>query len=358
MRWLIGLAVAGLPIGAPALAQGEIEGFVRAAQVQVPPTGREVAIPVPQGTAGSDLRVVLGGSFACSYNGRSYDAADGYIRWSPEQMRIAERDARQHRYVLRPSTEGAAPESVSAWVDVDRLVRELIVTPSEVRESLSGDVRLELWVAKRAGSVLAIILPVAAAVLVIGGLAAVSTRRAQQSMADVDDLLRRIERKYATATGSARERDWDTAEFEDKLAELRGSAEHLAGQIATFRRTARTVDRDQLEQEIADAQRRLAAAEREDLRAELQSVIEAKRRLRDLLEDSAATQQRCLLRLSRIESALDTAVVQIAEQDGRMADRGADRDAIEGLERELRATDETIEELKFLEDPEAPAPGE
>jgi len=94
------------------------------------------------------------------------------------------------------------------------------------------------------------------------------------------------------------------------------------------------------------------------MRPLLQSLLDAKLKLRGMVEDTETTAQRHLLRLARIEATLDTLVVQMAEQDGRMAATDSDRDAIDALQRELSATDAAIEELKLIESPESFAPGE
>ncbi len=354
----IGLATAvALLIAAPAFAQGALDGLVSAGQASVPLDGREIAIPVPAGCEAADLRVVISGSVTCSLNGRSYDASSEVVRWSPGSLRMAEQDAGAQRYVLRPETGSTPPASVSAWVDTDRLVRELIVTPSEVRNSLSGELRLELWRAPKDNGLAGMLVPVGAALAVIIVLA-VATARRSHSMTDVQEALRRIDRKHAAVKRAARKRTWDSRDVERTLDELQASARHLAGEISRFRRTARSIDRSRLEQEIADTQRRLEATERDDLRTELQSVLDAKLKLRAMVEDTQATAQRHLLRLARIEATLDTLVVQMAQQDGRMAATDADREAIDALQRELTATDEAIEELKLVEDPGAFVPGE
>ncbi len=363
-RSLVSVALLALLAGAPARCQVDLPGFERIAQVEVLPNGREVALPLPAGADPRDLRVVLTGTFACSYNGRSYDALHTtgggarfdepheYVRWSPE-MEVIDQDPSAHRYVLR-LPPGDAPESVTAWVDVDRFVTDLIITPSEVRASLGGGLRMELWRAPRAADSLALISGLVAVLAALALAVVIAQRRAARGMADVEDSLRRIERKHATALRTTRDREWDSADLREHLQRLRDGARELAAQIAAFRRTAREVDRHRLDEEIAQAEEQLERSEREDVRAELQLALDAKRRLRDLVEDSAATQQRCLLRLSRIESAIEATTLWVTGQEGRIADRGADREALAALEQELAATDATIAELKAIEDPTGP----
>ena len=44
-----------------------------------------------------------------------------------------------------PDEPTQLPGAVSAWVNIDAFVRDLIITPSEVRQSLTGDLRLGIW---------------------------------------------------------------------------------------------------------------------------------------------------------------------------------------------------------------------
>ena len=366
MRWLTVAATALLVAGAPVFAQDALDGCRRVAQVEVPTSGREVALQVPPGVDASDLRVVILGTFECSYNGRSYDAFGlvdqdlksplWYVRWTPE-MRVVERNPAAHLYVLA-LPEGPAPEAVTAWVDVDRLVTELIVTPTEVRDSLSGDLRMELWRATRTSDALALMGGLVAVLGAVVIAVVVTQRRAARGMADVDAALRRVESKCATAMRTAREREWDSADLQEHLAKLRDGARELAAQVGVFRRTVRGVDDERLERDIARTRRQLEEADRDDLRAEAQSVLEARERLRELVADASAAEQRYLLRLSRIEATIEATTLWLTGQEGRLADRGADRQAIEALETELAATDATIAELKALEDPTSPQPGE
>lgn len=368
MRRFTVVAVFAVLAAIPAAAQDAgTDGFVRAAQVQVPLTGREVALPVPPGTEAADIRVVITGTFTCALNGRTYDAyaysgSDamsplGYVQWSPQSMSLSQLDKGNHRYVLKAAPGPSAPASVSAWVDTDRLVRELIVTPSGVRNSLSGDLRLELWLAERGHGLAGVLLPVGAALVILIVLAGVSARRSHR-MADVEEALRRIDRGYEAAKRAAGNRTWDSEDLERKLDDLQQSAQDLAREIGRVRQTARSVDRARLEQEIAETERRFDATEREDLRAELPAVLDAKLKLREMVGDTEATAQRHLLRLARIEATLDTLVVQMAEQDGRMAATDSDREAIDALQREVAATDAAIEELKMIEAPDSFVPGD
>lgn len=345
----------------------ELSGFERVAAADVPMTGREVALQVPEGARPRELRAVLAGSFKCSYNGRTYDALfssigegpgqpHSFVRWSPAEMEVMAENRAAHRYVLRLPEGAGTPASVSAWVDVDGFVTEFIITPSEVRQSLSGNLRLQLWRASPQGP---------PPWLIIGGIVGIAAlglgafglwRQARRRMADVRELLGRIERSYTTAMDSVRESDWDTGEHERQLRHLRDGARELAERIGGFRRVAGRIDRDRLDDEIAQTQARLQEAERDDVRQELRSVLDARRRLREAVEDTEAAEQRYLLRLSRIDSTLEATSLWVTEQDGRFADRGEDRSAIEALKQELRAVDGAIEELKILERPETYAP--
>ncbi len=352
-----------LSVGA-ALAQGpSLSGFHRVAATDVPLDGREVTLPLPPGAQAEEVRVVLRGSFLCAYNRRTYylsgnsgsasgQEAPDYVRWSPPGefavLNPAEPGKQwSDRYVLQPSPHsGRLPETVGAFVDVDQLVRELIITPSEVKQSLSGSVRLEVWQVSRPSRLAAVLL----GILALGAVAAVVlTRRASRAgMTDADAVLRRIERKYGPALRAIQDQRFDAAELRSQLTQLRDGARELVARIAAFRRTAASVDRAKLEAEIREAEERLAAAERDDVRAEIESTHAAKRRLGELLTDTRANEARYLLRLSRIEAMMDMAALWVTGQEAQLADESADRKAIAAIHQELESLDRAIKELRTV----------
>ena len=89
-------------------AQTGLAGYDRAAGIDVPPTGQQVALPLPKGVKAADLRVAISGVFQCSHNGRSYDAFSaardgrefdephGYVRFAPGSMERIEYAAGPH----------------------------------------------------------------------------------------------------------------------------------------------------------------------------------------------------------------------------------------------------------------------
>ncbi len=355
-----------LAAGTAADAAGYLAGFHRVAAVAVPLDGREVTLPLPRQARPEDVRVMLVGSFKCSYNGRTYYLsgnseaqadpavpAPDYVHWDlPKSFAIvnaAELNGRcTDHYLLQPTPHsGRLPETVGAWVDVDQLVRELIITPSEVKQSLSGTVRLEVWQASRPGPLAAVLL----AALALGAVAAVvlARRASRARMADADAILRRIERQYGPALRAVRNQRLDARQLRSQLTQLRDGARGLAARIAAFRRAAASVDREKLDAEIREAEERLTAADRDDLRAEIGSTLAAKRRLRELLANTQANDARYLLRLSQIEAAMDSAALWVTGQEARLADEGADRKAIETIHQELESLDRAIEELRVVE---------
>ncbi|MFQ6133790.1 MAG: hypothetical protein ACE5R4_17240 [Armatimonadota bacterium] len=360
---VLGAAMASALTGGAAIAQVDLSGFERVGEVAVPLTGREVALPLPEGAGPADLRIVLAGLFECSYNGRTYDAFNtrsdmgefdqrhDYVRWSPEDMEPADYDASTHQCVLKlREGEGALPRTVTAWVNVDQFVTDFItVTPSEVQASLSGDLRLELWRATRSspgplivGAILLALVVVVASVLLRRG-------RPAEEMADVAELLARIERKCESALSGIEGQRADAFELSSQLERLRDGAQELAEHIAAFRGAAATVDRQQLEGEIAQVQQQLQQAERDDLRSEIESTLAAKRKLSDLLADTDANEARYLLRLSKIESTIDATTMWVTGQETRLADEVGEDRAIAELDQELESLDAAIEELKVLD---------
>ena len=109
------------------------------------------------------------------------------------------------------------------------------------------------------------------------------------------------------------------------------------------------MDRQQLEAEISRIEQQLQQTQRDDVRHEMEATLSAKRKLRDLLTDTDASEARYLLRLSKIESTIDATTVWVTGQEQRLADQVAEDRAIAELQDELKALDQAIEELKVVD---------
>ena len=339
-------------LAASASAGGELDlsGFRRVAQIEVPLDGRAVSVQIPRGARRQDLRVVFSGSFKCALTGKSHRALTSpspryYVLWSPADLETAGTGVQGQAFEF-PEDTRKLPESVTAWINIDQMVTDLIVTPSEAKQSLTGSLRLELWQRTRLSPLLTALGVLA--VLAIFAVALAIGRRHAARMADVNTVLARIERKYESALKAVGDQREDAPRIRRRLEQLRDGARELAGYIAAFRRAAGTVDRDRLDGEIAEAQQQLEQTDRDDLRREIESTLAAKRKLHDLLADTKASEERYLLRLSKIEATIDSTIVWVTGQDKRLADERADEQAIAALERELKSLDEAIEELKMV----------
>jgi len=330
-------------------AQRSLEGYREVAEATVPLDGREVAVPLPKGAQADALRVVLRGLVACSYDGRTYDGADGaHIGHSPEGLVAVPGTHGAHVAVYR-LPEGPPPESVSAWVDTDRLVTELIITPSEVRSSLSGDLRIEVWQAEARPLVLLLRLLGTAAILGLAVAIAHAWRKPRISMADVKQSLRRIDEKARLATAAVDARRWDAGELKSQVARMRNGAHDLGRQIGALRRAAKATDREELGRKIEANEARLADVEQPRVREEIEATLAEQRKLRDLVADAEAGEARHLLRLAKIESALEGARLWLTTQEGELADERVDAQAIEALNGELKSLDEAISEMRVLQ---------
>jgi len=357
------IAFASLAIGAPAIAADWQARFERVGEVQVPLTGREVALPLPQQARPQEMRIVLSGGFRCARTGQSHDAMwstsssaefdrkHDYVKWAPADVQVVEGSPSTHEYVLAfPEDTRELPESVSVRIDVDQFVTDLIITPSEVRESLTGSLRLEVW--REPGLSLANLLVFLCLVgLGVAAVVLVHRRRCAppMDMSDVEELLARIDRKYESAMGAIEGQREDAFELTSELERLRDGSRELAKHIEAFRRAARTVDRGELDREVARIEQQLEEADRDDVRQEIKATLAAKRRLRDLLADTDASEARYLLRLSKIESTIDATTMRVTGQEQRLADEVHEDRAIAELEQELKSLDEAIEELKVVD---------
>ncbi|HJN18343.1 MAG TPA: hypothetical protein QGH10_22770 [Armatimonadota bacterium] len=325
-------------------------------ETAVPLDGREVTIPVPDRGVAEDYMVELEGVITCSLDGKQYTPAQAHdLKRGLVQLVAPGTQIGASGVITQfhwPRSTAPPPELVGAYIDVDTLVERYIVTPTEARESLSGEVVLRLYQERSSGGGLtAIVIAVVVfcfCALTIASLVAGSRRRAP--MGDVERILKQIDTKQATALRAIDDERWDAGELGSQIKRLKTGAHELAGHIQTFRASSAQVNRDRLASEIADVERRMEQTDREELKTELQATLDAKQNVQGLLADTDANEARYVLRLQKIESALDAVVLQMADQDSRLADGKVDRKAMDALNAELKSLDEAIKELSVLDE--------
>lgn len=251
------------------------------------PDGVRIATPTLKEMARFGYRIVLQGVFRCSYNGKLFDPLylldengktekrHNYLQWTPRPPLLESADPAQHRYVFRIPSEWEG-KSVGVRVNVDRFVDEFLIPPSEVRASLSGEVRMTVLQTPLVVPLLPRIAPVAIpALLAAGGAAFVIRRRMRWGglAHDLQQTLMSIEQKYRIACAAVSKEHGRLSPFRDKIAALRDGAFGLARHMQRLRNAQQLVDRRTLEADIARLEQQLAQRDGEIILAEKRRAL-------------------------------------------------------------------------------------
>jgi hypothetical protein len=310
---------------------------------------------------------VVEGFFEFKYGGMRFDAlyrskADGafdqphdYLRWTPQAPELESEDLASHRYVYRvPPALVRSGQSLGLHVDVDRLVAEYLITPSEVRQALSGEVRVRVLQAPPPPLPIGAILgwsavPTLAAVGAVGWV--VRRRMRFQGLdADLRERVERVEERYAQALRATRDHSETLAPLGQRLRSLQGSTLGLARQAQELRRSRSRIDRARIAAEIVSYQERLPTLNDDRLRGETASVLAARERTLALFGELEAAEAQCLIRLDKIEAVLEATALSLRGTHGRAVAAAAARDDDElcrVLDAEVSAIREVQEELLY-----------
>lgn len=330
----------------------------------LPPTGETVLTPPLGGETGS-ARIVVEGVFHFAYAGIRFDALyrtqpDGsytephpFLRWSPRAPKLISQDVGNHRYVFEvPEELVRSGQSLGLRVDVDRLVSDYLITPSEVKQSLSGEVRMQVLQSPPPPVSIGAILGWAGVptLLTVGGVGWVMRRRMrfQGLGADLRERLERIDARYAGAVKAARAGADRLLPVGDRLQSLQKSALGLARQAQELRDARAHLDRARLEREIAAQRERLAGVLDPAVRRDAQSVLAEKEKSLVLFGELEAAEARCVVRLEKIEAVLDSTALSLRGSRGHSvaATSARDDDALcRALDAEVDAIREVQQEL-------------
>ncbi len=329
--------------------------------VEVPLDG--TALALRSVAAGVSARLRVTGIFTCSIDGKTYDACfrtDASGEFSephdllvvrPDGSSPEERDLEKHSYLFRPPPGSERePTSFTVALDVNKLVREFIRPPSEVRSSLSGDLKVTLLVAPPPHAI-----PVAGAMLVIPvllvavflGLMVHGKRRAGAlAFSDVTDLRGRIREKSERATDEIGSGEGLLSELGRRVQELREGAEEVAKHVVLFRRTRALCDVEGVKRQIEAMERRAEAAVGEPLRRRYEQEIAGKRQTLEFLQANEDREAEYLLRLAGVETALDNLLLKLPELRVALSDTDSDEIAVDEVDRELELLHKTVAETR------------
>jgi hypothetical protein len=334
------------------------------------PDGVRIATPTLKEMARFGYRIVLQGVFRCSYNGKLFDPLylmdengktgkrHNYLQWTPTPPILESEDSALHRYVFRIPSEWEG-KSVGVRVNVDRFVDEFLIPPSEVRASLSGEVRMTVLQTPLVVPLLPRIAPVAIpALLVAGGAAFVIRRRMRWGglAHDLQQTLMSIEQKYRIARAAvSAETEFRTEHgrlfpFRDKIAALRDGAFGLARHIQRLRNSQQLVDRRTLEADIARFEQQLAALRDEAAQRDGEIILAEKRRTLSLIEDMEQNTSRCAMRLAKIEATLDAFALTLRHAQTQQSPQPVEETLRRQLDAEVTAIQDTARDMQAFEE--------
>jgi hypothetical protein len=297
------------------------------APVRLRPTGDRVLTP-PLGSAGA--RIVLEGVFTFRYSGMQFDALyrtgpggafsqrHPYLEWSPRPPVLESGDAGRHRYQCRiPAEWKLQGQSIGLRIDLDRLVDEFLIPPSEVRAAMAGEMVLrvqplpvapvDLW-----PEIVGASLPAA---LLIGGLGWVLQRRiALAGMPfELQRQLERIIEKQRTALAALGSGPLRCQRLAEDLKAVPAGAWALARRIRRLRDARSRIDRAALVWGMDSLEQELVCLTDSATRGVGDYALIEKRKTLALLEEIERTETRCAMQLTTLEATLDTTCLTLRQ---------------------------------------------
>jgi hypothetical protein len=294
------------------------------ASIALRPDGETLLTP-PLGEGG-EHRVVLEGVCRFTYNGEEFDAVyrsgsageftrrHDFLRWNPRPLPIESEDPVHHRYVFRVPPEWNTPgKSVGLRVNLESFVNEFLIQPSEVKRALSG--QMTMTVLRTAPPVN--LWPVVAGLgvpglVAAGGLGWVVRRRMarQRYEPDILDLLDRTETKGKAALAAVG-RAKGVVPLRRHISALTEGAQELATKAQRLRTARALVDASALQADLARLAARPLETADEVVAAQTRASIAEKRRSLEAVERTVRAEELCMMRLGRIEAALEAACLSM-----------------------------------------------
>jgi hypothetical protein len=347
------------------------------ARIRLPTTGDQVVTPPLAEMDRFEYRVILEGVLRFAYTDEEFDALyragpngpftepHRYLRWSFGTPELENEDVVRHRYVFRiPASLGLEEGSVGVRVDVDRLVDQYLIPPSEVRRGISGDMTVTvLRTALAPPSPWPYLVGASApAALLVGGVAwAIRRRRMYGGLStDLQAALARIEAKHRAAVAAVGRQSGQLFPFSERLGAVRSGALGLARRLQEIRETRQLMEPHALETEIARLEEQLSRLTDDRARREGEIALREKRRALDLLAEVERAEARCAMRLGKIEAILETATLTLRARRPPPTPSawvpGPATPAEDALLRELDAEVAAIDEVArgFTETPRGP----
>ena len=318
------------------------------------PAGGQLVTPPLRDPGRFGYRVVLEGVVGFSYSGEEFDAVyrtdaagrfaeqHSYLQWSGAAPILVDEDPARHRYVFElPRETDLQGRSLGVGIDVDQFVKRYLITPSEARQSFTGALQvrvLETPLVTPLWETLAWLAP--PGILVAGVAFIIQRRRALGSLSpDLRAQLERIEERHREAAAAVTEDHARHFPLRKQLAELRAGGRQLARQTQNIRNARRRWDPEALRVEVERLEAEEASATSGG--RDRQAILIQKRRSLEVLAELEQAEERCLLRLEKIESTLAATSLEL----GRPALTDTQAGPEERVARELEAQLDALREV-------------
>jgi hypothetical protein len=283
-------------------------------------------------------RIVLRGLARFAYTGEEFDAVHrtgdpephDYLAWTPAPPVLVAQDRFLHHYIFEVPREWSLKgQSVGVGINVDRLVERYLIPPSEVRSQLSSEIRMVVRQAPLVPpnplmDVARVSVPAALALTAVGLV--IRRRMAFRGMTPaLAEQALRIDRKYRAACAAVSAEQARQFPLQARLAALKASSDDLVRRTRSIQSARRASTQEALAAEIAALERRTVTLADAAARRDGELALAEKRGALSLLDELAEAETRCLMRLARIEAALDATCVSLRRsQAGEAAERPED----------------------------------
>ncbi len=338
-------------------AETLLSGLGTISATYVRPTGHEAVLSAPAELDPTQLRIVISGTFFSEIDGMTYDAMyvtdemgrrttrHTLVHITPRELNYLGPGPMRHQFVYAFAPEASTPLSVAMSIDFQGIVSRLTLPDSQVRSSLSGGLRLELWGPEPRPPIWPIAVAAVASLLLTASAIGLVLRRRRPEPVDVGGPLAAIDGHYHRATALLADRTGpagsaETARLLERLVE---GAHVLGASITTFRASVQSTDLDQLDTEIADLHRHLTGAGDQETRVELRETLQDRYHVRDLISNAEANEERYLLRLSALQVAVEALETRLATEVETDAE-----EVVRELDEQLTFLEKTLHELRHM----------
>jgi hypothetical protein len=185
------------------------------------------------------------------------------------------------------------------------------------------------------------------AALVIGGVGLIIRRRMALGGLehDLQTQLGRIEQKVRAARAALQKEDARLLPIQERLTALKEGAYVLARQVQQVRSALALQNRAALVMDIKTLQKRLGSLEDEATKREGYLTLSEKTKSLSLLDEMCRAEERCLLRMAKIEAVLDSTSLGLRSAQTSVSTPPSEEAVCSALDAEVAAIREVALDL-------------